>query len=110
MENVIYKYSINDKDCPEINTIGIGESFEIEMIKGAKILCVREQPEINEQGKLQVIGRVWALVNPAETETEKRYFRLIGTGEKFEDGNLKYIGTYQVYNGSIILHLFECIG
>jgi len=50
------------------------------------------------------------LVNPAETEKEKRYFRLIETGILFDDADLKYIGTYMVYNGQIVLHLFECVG
>ena len=110
MEKSIYKYSLNGTDCPEIMTVGRNEVFGMEMIKGAEILCVREQPEINEQGIPQITGKVWALVNPAETEKEKRYFRLIETGNKFDDDNLKYIGTYQVYGGKIILHLFECVG
>lgn len=111
MEKVIYKYSLNSEDCPELLTVGRGELFGMEMIKGAEILHVREQTEIYKQGgRLEVTGRVWALVNASETEKEKRYFRLIETGVKFDDTDFKYIGTYQVYNGATVLHLFEYTG
>ena len=109
MEKSIYKYSLDEKDCPELLTAGRNEIFGMEMIKNAEILCVRKQAEIRD-GRPQVTGKIWVLVNPKETEKEKRYFRLIETGQKFDDIDLKYIGTYQVFGGEIILHLFERVG
>lgn len=109
MQKVIYKYSLNGEDCPELMTAGPGQPFGMEMVKGAQILCVREQPEINTQGIPQITGKIWALVDPEEKEKEKRRFVLIETGQKFDDSSLQYVGTYQVYGGKFILHLFELV-
>lgn len=107
MPKIIYKYSLSSKDCPGISAGRKGEPFEMEMVKGAEILAVREQEEVNSQGIAQTTGKIWVLVDAKETEKETRYFRLIGTGEEFNDVKEKYIGTYQLYNGETIVHLFE---
>ena len=70
----------------------------IEMPKGAEILTVQMQDSFNEF--------IWALVD-FENETEKRMFEIIGTGNKFDDTNKKYIGTWQ--DSMFVWHLFEVI-
>lgn len=105
----ILKYTIGAEDC-DINTVGRNEPFTFEMIKGAEILDVQSQITIDEFGIPQNPGRIWVLVDESETEKEKRKFVLHETGQSFEVENQKYIGTYQVFNGKIVLHLFECVG
>lgn len=53
---------------------------------------------------------IWVLVDTQE-ETVERQFITFGTGEKLPDdtSNLKYVGTYQLHNGQLVLHLFEVL-
>ena len=55
---------------------------------------------------------IWAIVDTAEEKTEEREFRIIGTGHDISDNlkTLKYIGTFQLKEGSFIGHLFEKVG
>lgn len=108
MKKVIYKYSISSKDAPTLLTAGRNKPFNIEMVKDAEILTVQNQAEINEQGIPQTVGKIWTLCNPLEKQTENRVFMIIETGVEFDKTeNTKYIGTYQLYGGKIVLHLFE---
>lgn len=104
----ILKYSIDSEDST-ILQVGRNEPFTIEMIKGAKILTVQTQPCPDRFGMVQNVGRIWVLVNHSETEKEKRTFVLIETGQTIDEESHKYIGTYQVFGGRIVLHLFEII-
>ena len=110
MEKVIFKYSVCRKGSHDIVNTKPGDFFTMEIPKGAQILCVKEQAEQNEQGAMQMIGKIWALIDPAEEQKEKRIFCLVMAGQKFDDRDLEYIGTYQVDFGKIILHLFEYVG
>jgi len=84
----IWKYPIDTKD---VNVI-------IDMPEGAKLLYFEAQ---------KGIPTLWVLVNP-EHKFEKRYFRIIGTGDTIEeDDDLKYVGTVQLAGGEYIFHLFE---
>lgn len=88
----IYKYELivaYDNECEPI-----------EMPAAAVVLTVREQ-----RGVLCV----WALIepNPALPKT-KRYFRIFGTGHAVpEDGDLRYIDTVMLLQGSLVWHIFE---
>jgi len=78
----------------------IQDHFTLELPKDAKILTVQTQ-----RGTPQL----WAMVD-SETEKEKRYFRLTGTGHPLGDDYLRiinYIGTFQMVNGTLVFHLFE---
>ena len=77
----------------------LDNKIEINMPEGAKILTCQSQ-----FGKPQL----WALVNP-DFPTEKRTFRMAGTGHPISDSeeSLQYIGTFQMENGALIFHLFE---
>lgn len=109
MEKVILKYTVDSKDAPNILTADRGGVFYINMIKNAEIIHTESQKRINEFNCIESPCRIWVLVDKKETETEKRYFRLIETGNCFNDENLKYIGTCKVHDDKIILHLFELI-
>jgi len=87
----IYKYEIP-----------VDDNIRLELPKGAEILSVQEQ-----YGK----PCIWAIVDP-EKEVEGRLFELLGTGHNIKASeiiNRKYIGTFQLYNGALVFHLFELI-
>jgi hypothetical protein len=89
MNKAVWKFQIEIKDI-----------MEIDMPKGSEILCVQNQKEI---------PCIWALVNP-EASMEKRTFNLVGTGHdiSIEDfTRFMYIGSFQLYKGSLVFHLFE---
>ena len=71
---------------------------EISLPLGATPLSVQEQ-----NGHVQL----WCLCNPNETSYETRKFRLCGTGHSIKEKNISFIGTFQLYGGSFVGHLFE---
>ena len=48
---------------------------------------------------------LWAAVNP-EHQLREYKFLTVGTGQQLPDGCREYIGTYQLYDGNIVLHVF----
>lgn len=70
--------------------------FSLDMPIGAQVLCVQTQ-----YGEPQL----WAAVSKS-VDIETRNFRLAGTGHEISPG-LVYIGTFQLFEGSFIGHLFE---
>lgn len=90
MKQIIYKYPFQ-----------VTVEFALNLPKDAKILTVQVQGGI---------PCIWVLFTKQETqETENRFFRVIGTGYdiEYKPNSLKYIGTFQLENGSFIGHLFE---
>lgn len=87
MEKEIWKYEIS------------ADQTIIEMPKDAEILSVQVQHEV---------PRIWALVDP-ENPIEERVIEIFGTGHKIpcEGISRKFIGTFQLYGGSLVFHLFE---
>lgn len=81
----IYKYPIPIED-----------NITIELPEGARVLTVQIQ-----KGK----PYIWAKVDPNAPKI-KRYFKLFGTGHQISNTN-KYIGTFQIYEGDLVFHLFE---
>jgi len=77
--------------------VPIDDSVSITMKIGAKVLTVQAQRE-------DVC--IWALVNPAEGD-EIRRFKVVGTGHRIEEECLEYIGTVQMFDGGLVLHVFE---
>lgn len=80
----------------------ITDRFSIDMPSDAEILTVQVQ-----NGN----PCIWAIVESEHTE-DRRYFEIIGTGHPFKEDRdeiveRKYIGTFQLYGGGIIFHLFE---
>jgi hypothetical protein len=79
----IYKYKID-------------YTGNIKMPKGAQVLCVQVQH--NEP-------HLWALCEP-DAEEEERHFDVYGTGWEIDRPG-KYIGTFQLNDGSLVFHVFE---
>lgn len=78
--------------------ITVDDYIILQLPIGAKPLSVQEQ-----HGK----PCLWCLVNRNETVYETRRFLLAGTGHPITENNLEYIGTFQLYDGSFVGHLFE---
>ena len=74
----------------------------VDLPKCAEILTVQTQRER---------PCLWAMVNPG-ADKEPRKFEIYGTGhivpyDLVEDR--KYIGTFQLQEGDLVFHLFECL-
>jgi len=91
---IIFKYILNISDEPVVP-----------LPKGAEVLSVQVQ-----HGE----PYIWALVDELAS-IEERHFRIIGTGNPiYLEGRTykhpipgKFVGTFQLYNGNFIGHLFE---
>lgn len=84
--------------------LAVEDRIELEMPRGAELLTVQTQA-----GR----PRLWALVDPIEPH-ETRRFRLYGTGHAVSDPprtttepSQVYVGTFQVFQGEGVFHLFE---
>lgn len=51
---------------------------------------------------------MWAVVSPG-SPSEKRTFRIYGTGHPIADDLGRYIGTFQLRGGLLVFHLFEAM-
>lgn len=74
----------------------VGALDEESMPKGTTILCVQMQT---------TVPTIWALVDTEQMETERRRFRIYGTGREIPSESGIYIGTVQ--NGPFVWHIFE---
>lgn len=78
----------------------MGDHVTINLPKGARILTVQIQGELE-------LPFLWALVDPQES-MEQRCFRIVGTGQNIHNPDeLKYIATFQMLGGRLMLHAFE---
>lgn len=83
----IWKYELTAEGSQDLAVPGNG-----------KVLCVQVQ-----QGK----PCVWLLVEP-EQEVQLHRIRMFGTGQPYiEVDGLDYIGTIQLYDGSLVFHVFD---
>lgn len=83
----IFKYPIKAEDFQTIS-----------MPDGAEVLAVQVQKET---------PCIWAMVD-IKAPYRDRVFRVIGTGQPCDDfNNGKYMGTFQMINGSLVFHLFD---
>jgi len=73
------------------------DPIDLALPRGAQVLTVQMQ-----RGSPQM----WALVDPG-AGMESRRFRLLGTGIAFNETGLRYINTFQMREGRLVLHLFE---
>lgn len=83
----VWKFELSAKDHQTIS-----------LPKGAKPLTVQVQ---NDEPML------WCLCDPNEVVCEDRFFRLSGTGHPITDEDIDYIGTFQLYGGGFVGHVFE---
>lgn len=91
MKAAVWKYTLPLAPAvPEI---------DISMPKGATIVHVAAQRED---------VALWALCNP-EAAGESRRFRVVVTGEVFDQTGMLYVGTALLMAGSFVVHVFEKI-
>lgn len=91
MKRTIWKYELNGNDRQVFN-----------MPRGAEILTVQVQA-----GK----PCIWALGDP-NVGLKGRLIELVGTGHQIINDNgdeRKYIGTYQLSGGALVVHVFEIV-
>lgn len=87
MMRTIYKYPLTSQDS----------QVDIQMPIGAEILHVDIQ---------NGVPCLWVKVNPRGTP-ERRRFRIVATGEPFQDDRLKYLKTFQ--DPPYVWHVFEVL-
>lgn len=80
--------------------LAVADIQHVEMPSGAAILCVQTQ---RDQPCL------WALVDTDESAMVKREIRVAGTGHPISEGQMHYIGTFQLADGSLVFHTFEVL-
>lgn len=91
---IIYKYplslsGVNVIACPEGSTV-----LTVQIQKNNPCLWIRH------------------LKKPYEDNTIKRKFVVVPTGETnlpYWDDKLSYVGTFQMANGAVVLHVFEIV-
>lgn len=49
---------------------------------------------------------IWALVDP-DAKIQTIWLRVAGTGEPIAEMITRFIGTFQLYGGTLVLHVFE---
>lgn len=88
MSRIIWKFHISPAD-----------TIEFSMPVGARILTLQTQ-----------FGEpcIWAEVDD-QAPTEIRKFRTYGTGHPM-DGDLTYVGSYQLNGGGLVFHVYEEVG
>ena len=75
------------------------QDFHINLPKGAEFLTIALQG---------TEPKMWFLVNDKKELFETRHFKLIGTGIPIDESlNLQYLGTFLVWNDTIVIHVFE---
>lgn len=85
----VHKYSLLTAD-----------TVDIIMPKDAKILHIDVQDD-----RLCM----WALIDSKRT-LERRRFRIAGTGHELKEPKLEHLGSALLYNGKLVLHVFEVLG
>jgi hypothetical protein len=101
--------------------------FTLEMPTKSRVLCVQVQQRKVEgvfgyspfpEGARTSTPCIWAIVEPAN-EKVRRHFFLRGTGhpllvavpdrpnEAVEAHHLEYVGTFQLHEGELVMHLFS---
>jgi len=75
----------------------ITDAVAVKMPAGAQVLSVQVQKEV---------VCLWAIVNP-DNPMEDRRFRIYGTGNPCFSPANRFVGTFQIYGGELVFHLFE---
>lgn len=81
----------------------IADHIEILMPEGAEFLAVAEQ-----HGQIGVrTACMWCKVNPSQSHSTKRIcFELRATGQPFDRTEDVFLGTFQMFEGKAVWHLF----
>lgn len=87
MSQAIWKFPLKPEDRQTVA-----------MPAGARILSVQVQSGT---------PCLWVLVDPQEPKKADREIVMHGTGHTFEGDPGTFLGTIQMFNGSLVLHVFE---
>jgi len=82
----VYKYPLT-----------FGDWVSVPMPEGAEVLCVQIQHDE---------PFLWARVTP-ENPPALRHFRIAGTGHDLGSNVGRYVGTFQMHDGDLVMHVFE---
>ena len=77
--------------------VSVDDYFEVTMPIGSKVLSVQTQ---------RGLPAMWAAVD-SEADVETRGFCLRGTGHPLDSTESRFIGSFQLYGGNLVYHLFE---
>lgn len=78
--------------------IPVEYDFALTMPRGAIVLSVQVQ---NGQPCM------WALVDSCQGDNSDRSFLIVETGHPIDPTGLRFVGTFQMYQGAMVFHLFE---
>jgi hypothetical protein len=87
MNNTIWKYPLEVKD-----------SNQLELPKGAKILCVQLQGHA---------PCLWAEVDKLEIKKQIVTIDIFGTGHEIDQTPRNYLGTFQMHDGYLVFHAYQ---
>ncbi len=85
MSQVVWKYPMT---VPE--TV-------LDLPEDARVLCVQVQHEV---------PNLWVLLDP-DRPAQRRRFGIAGTGHPIDIAGLPYVGTFQLFDGGFVGHVFE---
>jgi hypothetical protein len=85
-ERKIFKFSFSIED-----------EFKISISEGSEVLTIQIQGGV---------PRMWVIVD-TDAPSVYRYFCMRRTGHAFKGNEGKYIGTFQLDNGTLVFHVFE---
>lgn len=83
----VYKYPLGP----------LGDWITVQMPDKAEVLCVQVQ---------NGAPYLWARVTVGDPPVT-RHFRVAGTGHDLGEGVGRYVGTFQLYGGELVFHVFE---
>lgn len=89
----------------ELGQAHLGDFGELELPLGTQVLHFDHQVRNGD-----IVFSLWGFVNPHITETEKRTFMIVGTGQDFQmlpGEAVKHIGTVKMNDSFTMFHLFE---
>lgn len=89
MNRVIYKYLLTPTAERQI----------LSLPRGATFICFAIQYES--------LFTLWFLVDPSESRTTDRTFKIVGTGHSFPASNLHHLATAMTADTAYVWHLFE---
>jgi len=83
--------------------------FEVPVADGRIVLDMPRKAQCLDLQMQNGTPCVWALVDP-EAPLQRRSFVWVGTGHAVPEHWSGYIGTVQMHDGALVLHLFSVYG
>jgi len=80
--------------------------YSLGQVKNSYVIPMQEDAEILYLEVQYGEPCIWAKVNTDAPKAERK-FKLYGTGHQHEVIGGKYIGSFMLYSGSLVFHLFE---